>query len=150
MATISASPEMVSPRPASWVRPRLPQRPEVAARPTSGSSATHDASLEVTRRLPMLLAAAFGLTLLLSALLPRVMVSLRAPDPRPAAAVPPVESAAHPAWTVEGGQTLWGIAAAVEPGVDPRRTVQRLRDLNGLPAGHMLQVGEVLLLPATG
>ena len=57
------------------------------------------------------------------------------------------ESAAHPAWTVQPGDTLWAIAGTARPQADPRATVLVLRDLNGLGADRVLQPGEVILLP---
>jgi hypothetical protein len=42
--------------------------------------------------------------------------------------------------------TLWGIASRHRPGVDPRITVQRIIDLNGLP-GVIVQPGQELRLP---
>lgn len=144
MATISASPELVSPRPAAWIRTRLPQCLE----PPAGSSPAPAAPLAVPKQLPLLLTSVFVLTLVLFAVLPRLMSATR-PAGLPAAIDAPAESAAHPAWTVQGGQTLWSIAATVAPDVDPRRTVQRIRELNALPTGHVLQVGEVLLLPTS-
>lgn len=51
--------------------------------------------------------------------------------------------------TVEVGRhdTLWGIATRSRPGVDPRITVQRIIDLNGLP-GAIIQPGQRLRLPS--
>lgn len=42
--------------------------------------------------------------------------------------------------------TLWGIASHHRPGADPRITVQRIIDLNGLP-GVIVQPGQELRLP---
>jgi hypothetical protein len=47
---------------------------------------------------------------------------------------------------VQPGQTLWGIARAVEPGSDPRSTVERLIELNALP-GAEVDAGRILVLP---
>jgi LysM repeat protein len=46
---------------------------------------------------------------------------------------------------VERGDTLWSIAEAVAPGVDPRITVDRLVERNG---GAPLVVGQELEVPA--
>ena len=48
--------------------------------------------------------------------------------------------------TVGEHDTLWAIASRNRPGVDPRRTVQRIIDLNGLP-GAIIQPGQQLRLP---
>ena len=49
--------------------------------------------------------------------------------------------------TVEPGETLWQIAKAVEPGADPRDTVDRIRELNGLSSAPV-QAGQRLIVPA--
>lgn len=46
------------------------------------------------------------------------------------------------------GDTLWGIAAAADPGADPRRTVQRIMDLNGLGGDPVVRPGQEIRLPA--
>jgi hypothetical protein len=46
---------------------------------------------------------------------------------------------------VEPGESLWGIASALAPGVDPRPIVDRLAERNG---GSALQVGQKLVIPA--
>jgi LysM repeat protein len=90
----------------------------------------------------------FVLTIALSGILARAATQMAAvsvsAEPRVAAA----ESAAYPAWTVAPSDTLWSIAQATAPGADPRATVEVLRALNGLADDHVLQVGEVLQIPA--
>lgn len=49
--------------------------------------------------------------------------------------------------TVEAGQTLWGIALDVAPQADPRATIERLRELNGLGT-DVVQAGQRLVVPA--
>jgi len=49
--------------------------------------------------------------------------------------------------TVEPGQTLWQIAKTVEPGVDPRDTIDRIRELNGMSTAPV-QAGQRLIVPA--
>jgi hypothetical protein len=53
---------------------------------------------------------------------------------------------AHERVTVLPGQTLWQIAEQVAPGSDPRETVQRILDLNGLQTSQV-EAGTALLLP---
>ena len=48
--------------------------------------------------------------------------------------------------TVRPGETLWQIAERVAPGSDPRETVARILDLNGLQTAEV-QVGSALRLP---
>lgn len=49
-------------------------------------------------------------------------------------------------WVVAQGETLWSIARQVAPGQDPRRTVEILRQVNGLRSA-VLQVGQRLTIP---
>ncbi|MFB4301889.1 LysM peptidoglycan-binding domain-containing protein [Actinomadura sp. NTSP31] len=48
---------------------------------------------------------------------------------------------------VEPGDTLWRIATDCDPGADPRVTVQRIIDLNGLGGDPTVQPGQQLVLP---
>ena len=50
-------------------------------------------------------------------------------------------------WVVTPGDTLWTIARQVAPGQDPRRTVEILRQANGLRSAA-LRVGQHLVIPA--
>jgi hypothetical protein len=52
----------------------------------------------------------------------------------------------HARVTVLPGQTLWQIAERAAPGSDPRETVQRILDLNGLQTSQV-EAGTALLLP---
>ncbi len=57
--------------------------------------------------------------------------------------------APRPTTVVQPGDTLWSIARRIEPGVDPRRTVERLSSLNDL-GGRPIQAGQRLTLPYPG
>ncbi len=48
---------------------------------------------------------------------------------------------------VQPGESLWSIAQQVAPGSDPRETVSRIRDLNGL-ADAIVTPGQSLVVPA--
>ena len=48
---------------------------------------------------------------------------------------------------VQPGDTLWSIATAAAPRVDPRVTVQKIIDRNGLSSAQ-IQAGQVLVLPS--
>jgi hypothetical protein len=48
---------------------------------------------------------------------------------------------------VQPGDTLWSIATRVAPRTDPRVTVQRIIDRNGLPDAAV-EAGQVLVLPS--
>ncbi len=47
--------------------------------------------------------------------------------------------------TVQPGDTLWGIAAEVRPGEDPRQVVHEIAELNGLSGS--LQIGDEIAVP---
>lgn len=59
----------------------------------------------------------------------------------------PVAPTSYAVLTVEPGQTLWGIAGVVAPGVDPRTTVQRLVAVNGLVDADDITAGDRLRVP---
>lgn len=59
----------------------------------------------------------------------------------------PVAPTSYAVLTVEPGQTLWGIANVVAPGVDPRTTVQRLVAVNGLVDADDITAGDRLRVP---
>jgi nucleoid-associated protein YgaU len=48
---------------------------------------------------------------------------------------------------VQPGDTLWGIATKAAPGADPRATIRRITDLNGL-TDESVRAGQQLVLPA--
>jgi LysM repeat protein len=49
-------------------------------------------------------------------------------------------------WVVQPGETLWSVAQHVEPGADPRETVLRIEQLNGLTSADVT-VGQHLVVP---
>lgn len=150
MATISASPQVVggslrgwaggSPvsRAADWspsVDPQVvPER--------------RDEDAPIPWRVLLAVVALFAFTLAFAGAVADLAASAAGTSAAPAAPVTP-ESGAYPAWTVSSGDTLWSIAGALQPQADPRETVLVLRELNGLAPDHVLQVGEVLQLPAS-
>ena len=146
MATISASPRVA---PLRWssvagIEPSVDDRqafPEVSAEATA--KGVVDA---VQWRIVGWIAAVFLGTLVLSGLLNPAMSASNVSSPAVAVAGP-AETVAHPAYTVEAGDTLWDIATATAPTSDPRTVVGEIRELNGLSTGHVLQAGEVLMLP---
>jgi LysM repeat protein len=62
------------------------------------------------------------------------------------AASPADQHAATSAVVVQSGDTLWSIAAQVDPQGDPRATIAELRRLNGL-SGSTIEAGQELILP---
>jgi LysM repeat protein len=65
---------------------------------------------------------------------------------RSAAATEDAEAAVQPTVIVQPGDTLWEIARDAVPRDDPRETVQRLLDLNGLPS-PVIVPGQELAVP---
>ena len=115
-----------------------PTRP--APRVRSARPASPGSPVRLTRRgrlvvLALLLGLGFGLLLVATA--PATATS----DPGSTAIADRV--------TVQPGDTLWAIAERVRPDADPRATVDRIRDMNGLDSG-VAQAGQVLLVPAAG
>lgn len=58
-----------------------------------------------------------------------------------------VEGPMAVAVTVQPGDTLWGIAAAIDPGTDPRALIAEIREMNGLTQSGLVP-GQVLVVPA--
>lgn len=58
-----------------------------------------------------------------------------------------VEGPATVAVTVQPGDTLWGIAAAIDPGADPRALIAEIRELNAMTQSGLVP-GQVLVVPA--
>ncbi len=59
------------------------------------------------------------------------------------------QSAQHSVVVVQAGDTLWGIAKDVAPGVDPRAVVHQIRQLNDLGT-RSLQAGQSIVVPSLG
>lgn len=49
--------------------------------------------------------------------------------------------------TVQPGDTLWGIAAEIDPGADPRALIAEIREMNALTQSGLVP-GQVLVVPA--
>lgn len=112
--------------------PGCPARPSVSTREARRSAAT---PVRLTRRGRMLV-----VLLLLGLLLAAGFAVGRVSNSR---ADPAVTRTA----VVQPGDTLWSIAARVEPGRDTRVVVSQIRAVNHL-ANASVQVGQRLLLPA--
>lgn len=163
MASISASPAVSTdvfgvrvtggqlPRPRRFVAPGTdnpivtPSSRDESVSPQAQWS-WGDVQLVLGRHLRLItsLAAVFVVSLMAFALMGRVGA---APASAARVASGPVETGGYPAYTVAAGDTLWDIAKATNPQVDPRAVVLQLRVLNNLPADKTLRVGQVLLLP---
>jgi LysM repeat protein len=53
---------------------------------------------------------------------------------------------------VQPGQTMWGLASTIAPNDDPRDTIARIADLNGLTVAQASAVrpGQRLIVPLIG
>jgi hypothetical protein len=74
-----------------------------------------------------------------------VGASTTAPDTASASAAPGPTTARV---TVSQGHTLWEIARTIAPRTDPRVTIERIRDLNGLPDSSV-RAGQEIVVPVT-
>jgi LysM repeat protein len=120
-------------------RARRPRPAAVARTPVRVHPAAPVASLRLTRRGRVLI------TLVLLVVAAAAVLLLRAP----ATASTGTTSHAPVARsvTVAPGQTLWEIARDARPGVDPRDTVDRIMEMNGLSSASV-QAGRQLFVPA--
>jgi hypothetical protein len=96
-------------------------------------------AVRLTRRGRLLLTAVVLLALVVAAVLLSGGAPARAGTDRAPATV-------GERVTVRPGETLWQIAERVAPGSDPRETVARILDLNGLQTAEV-QAGTALRLP---
>ena len=157
-------PAAAAPAPAV-VRPLMPVAPagppvpgrSVRNRPCDGSSATArrpgaGSQLRLTRRGEWVLAlvAALATTLLVLGTADGASSPPRPAASRSAAPVAVPGGSAAPAVrevVVEPGQTLWSLARALDPGADPRATVERIMAANRLSKARV-QAGQRLVLPS--
>ncbi len=128
---LAAVPRVAAPRVAA---------PRVAARPAVPVAAPRPAPAPVrlTRR---------GRAGLLGALVGVALVGGLTLGQNPSVATDSAQLArSYEYVVVEPGQTLWEIARRAAPGVDPRATIDRIRELNALP-GADIRAGERIALP---
>jgi hypothetical protein len=101
--------------------------------------------LRLTRRGRRVLTGFVMLVIVISAMLIWTGVAGGAQAPRPGAPARSVDQGMTQI-VVQPGQTLWSIAAAVEPSADPRTAVQQISDVNGL-TGTQIEAGQLLWVP---
>jgi len=101
--------------------------------------------LRLTRRGRRVLTGFVMLVIVISAMLIWTGVAGGAQAPRPGAPARSVYQGMTQI-VVQPGQTLWSIAAAVEPSADPRTAVQQISDVNGL-TGTQIEAGQLLWVP---
>lgn len=130
MAATYAAPAFTAPAYAAPSRRRLR-----SGAPASRSDRCADApALRMTRRGRLVVLAVALMVVLL-------------PGAWRAMATAQIEGPATVAVTVEPGDTLWGIAAAIDPGADPRALIAEIRELNSLTQSGLVP-GQVLVVPA--
>ena len=117
---------------ATFVAPALARPARHSAAPRTPRAASP--SLRITRRGRLVVMAVALMVVLL-------------PGAWRAMATAQVEGPATVAVTVQPGDTLWGIAAAMDPGADPRALIAQMRELNGLTQSGLVP-GQVLVVPA--
>jgi LysM repeat protein len=120
-------------------RARRPRPTAVVSAPVRIHPAAPTPALRLTRRGRVLV------TLVLLVVAAAAVLLLRAP------ATASTGSTSHApvarSVTVAPGQTLWEIAREARPGVDPRDTVDRIMEMNGLSSASV-QAGRQLFVPA--
>ncbi len=133
MAATYAAPALPGLRPGPWARSASGRK--VTGRPrTAPQSRPAPTGLRMTRRGRLVILAVALLVVLL-------------PGAWRAMATAQIEGPTTVAVTVAPGDTLWGIAAAIDPGADPRALIAEIRELNGLTQSGLVP-GQVLVVPA--
>lgn len=133
---------LLDPR-ADTVMPRrvTPRAPRVGNIDRQGSARRAGAPIRLTVR---------GRVVVVLLALACVAVALVALVGAPATASTPASLGAHSAVAdrvvVQPGQTLWQLAQDAVPGADPRATIQRIKEMNGLSSSD-IEAGRVLLVP---
>lgn len=135
---LGLAPEVTSFRALTGAQPRVrrlrPAAPAVGAAVRCGTPA-----LRLTRRGRLaILASALAVTAVTTVATGSVNLAGAAPSPAPVRLV-----------VVEGGDTLWSIAADVAPGVDRRDTVAEIVELNAL-GGSGVRAGQQIAVPTGG
>lgn len=126
-------------RPAAVPRP---VKVVVQPAPALPTGADHPAPMRITRRGRLLVSCLIAGLAVGMFMAGRAHAGAASSDP---AAQPPAAPVASV--VVQPGDTLWGLAAQMAPREDPRRTVEVLRQLNGLDGGQ-LTAGQTLKVPA--
>jgi hypothetical protein len=125
-------------RPAPSVRlvPQERQTPSPAVRP---------APIRLTRRGRIVVGALIGIGVTVLAAIIWLAVAGQAQASGNARGARPIGGTVARV-VVRPGQTLWGIAAQVDPGADPRVIIPQIVDMNSL-SSTAISVGQVLWIP---
>ena len=132
MAATYAAPALPGFRPGAQSR-TVSGRPAPARRRVAVQSRPAASGLRMTRR-GRLVVLAFALLVVLL------------PGAWRAMATAQVEGPTTVAVTVQPGDTLWGIAAEIDPGADPRALIAEIREMNALSQSGLVP-GQVLVVP---
>jgi hypothetical protein len=108
-------------------------------------AAVQPGKLRLTRRGRRVLTGFVMLVIVISAMLIWTAVAGGAQAPGPGAPSRSVYQGMTQI-VVQPGQTLWSIAAAVDPSADPRTAVQQISDVNAL-TGTQIEAGQLLWVP---
>lgn len=120
-----------------------PSSPERPGRPRRSSA--RPAPIRLTRRGRIVVGALIGLGV--AALAALIWLAVAGQAQASGSARPGrLSSGAVARVVVKPGQTLWGIAAQVDPGTDPRAVITEIVDMNSL-SGTAISVGQVLWVP---
>ena len=140
---------IAAPFPAAGVRGRTGERstprsrtaPQRRTSPPRGSAAAarSGGELRLTRRGRLVAVAAAAVVLLAA-------ITLSSGFRAEAGSSPADQGRATGVVVVQAGESLWQIAQAIAPETDPRETVTRIRDLNGL-GDRPVRAGESLVVP---
>ena len=125
---------LAAPFPAAGVRRQPGGRPRPATAP---------GRLQLTRRGRVVLGSVIVGWLLLVGSVASGLVTADAGDPAVASRGPAADVV-----VVQPGESLWQIAQQVAPEADPRETVLRIREINGLAEAPIVP-GQALLVPVT-
>jgi LysM domain len=116
-----------------------------AQRVSIRETSTQPGGLRLTRRGRQVLTGFVMLVIVISAMLIWTSVAGGAQAPSPGAPARSVYQGMAQI-VVQPGQTLWSIAAAVDPSADPWTAVQQISDANALN-GTQVQAGQLLWVP---
>jgi len=124
---------------------RLSMQRASAQRVVVRETSTRPGGLRLTRRGRRVLTGLVMLVIVVSAMLIWTGVAGGAQTPGPGAPARSVYQGMTQI-VVQPGQTLWSIAAAVDPSADPWAAVQQISDANAL-TGAQIEAGQLLWVP---
>lgn len=142
VASLAAARARAEARAADPQRSPGPQPAPGARHPSAGRT-----PIRLTRRGRIVVGTLIGIAVAAVAAVIWLAVAGQAQASGNAKAGPPAGSTVARV-VVKPGQTLWGIAAQVDPGADPRVIIPQIVDMNSL-SNTNISVGQVLWVPRT-